>query len=253
MGDGPNTTAGEGERKYRQVPESPWPQDEPMSVPRRYGQYGEPNNPLDARHEPLYPGERPRIVLPQVPDAPSQQGLDVSEQFDNPGPVFNKFDQPISTPSTLRGEFPTAAQVHAESGRYWNNNIDTAQFAWNAYKLYPYPKMPPMFPVTPVFPLKNNGLIANFNNLASWSPALAGGAFLTEIGIDKVTGLDKNEFQTARIVADILGPRIILSKAPMLNTWWSKGLSLVASHTLGRLIDKFTETPMKKWLRTGDA
>lgn len=253
MGDGPNISAGESEPKHRQ-PESPWPPHEPLTVPRRYGQYGEPNNPLDARHEPLYPGERVR-TLPQFTE-PNPQGLDVSEQFNHPGPygrVQYKVDQPISTPSTLRGEFPTAAQVHAESGRHWNNNFDAAQFAWNAYKLYPYPKMPPMFPMIPVLPLKNNGLIANFNNLASWSPALAGGAILTEIGIDAATGWDKNEFQTARVVADILGPKIILSKAPLLNTWWSKGLCLVASHSLGRLVDKFTETPMKKWMRTGDA
>lgn len=252
MGDGPNLTASEG--RYRRIADMPWPQEEPLSVPRHYGPNGEPNNALDARHQPLYPDELPRNLLPAVPATQDSQEPNYSEQFHAPGKI--RLEQPVETPTTLRGEFPTPAQVRADAGRYWNTNVDAMQLGWNAYKLYfraPKPKFPPMFPMKP-FKLENAW--ANAKNLANCPAVIGGTTFLAEVGLDALTGFDKNEYQTFRIGADLLGPQIALGnssiKSLVFKTWWGKSAAIVGTHMLGRSLDKITEAPIKKWMRTAD-
>lgn len=240
MGDGPEYSSKETHPRHKG--ETPWTGEE--SVPR---------NPLFQS----VPGVEYKI-----------QELLESEKVTPPPPIRNLFD-----PETLHEPFPTAKEVRAESGRFWNTNVDIAQVAWNAYHLHPqgpWPQLPPMFPVFKGFTLSVQGfktvgqnLYANLLNFTSkkyrspWEQklgpsAIAAGAIAAEFVLDEATRLDKNEYQTFRILADYFGPAIVLSKSPMLGSWWQKGLCLVGTHTAGRLIDKWTEEPVRKLTRSSD-
>ena len=278
MGDGP--TSSSSENQYRRIDDMPWPGQE--TVPRRYGVNGEPNNPLDARHEITYPDSPPRssingsdggfLTVPNVEYKGRSLQLLESEKFTPPAPIVYP-EERVPTPDTLRGHFPTATEVHAASGRFVNTNLNMAQLAWHGYCLRPqapWPSLPHIFPIVKDFSPTMQGLkmaggnfYANLQNLTAkkymtpWAQkigpiGIAGGAFAAEFAIDAVTGLDKSEYQIGRFIADACGPSIVFSKNAMFGRAWQKYLGLVLTHLVGRLADKFTEEPMKKWMRTSD-
>ncbi|MBX9770521.1 MAG: hypothetical protein K2X29_04080 [Candidatus Obscuribacterales bacterium] len=273
MGDGPNYGTGDG-TTYHRNDGVPWP-NEPETIPKRYYPNGAPANALDDRHEPIYPDQLPRrnsiqVDTPSlaVPASPYGSGLDVSESFAPIHPIRNTIKK--DNAPAEHNPFPTAAEVHGQVGRYLNTNLDIAQLAWHGFKLYPHqpwPKFPPMFSIVDKGSLNWKHLNYNYQNLTNknWLNAVgqkfgpistAGAAFLVELaidrGIDKVYELDKTEYQTGRIVADLFGPTIALSARPSLQNWLVKGACMVATHTAGRLFDKFTEAPIKKFMRLRD-
>ncbi len=262
MGDGPNAGAGDG-NKYRRIDEMPWPEG-PETIPKRYAPNGQPLNALDAQREPSYPDQlnSPFLPVPAAPYGADRPALDVSESFRQLTPLENTIKK--ADPSApLHGPFPTPAEVHAQTGRFWNTNFDMAQLAWHGYNLWPHKPWPALPKMFPMWPLSSQNTHANWKNLTNaklMSPVtqkfapigIAGVAFAVETQIDKAFDLDKTEFQTGRIFMDYFGPSIALSSRPWLKNWLVKGVCMIGTHTAGRLFDKFTETPIKKFMRTGD-
>jgi len=218
-----------------------------------HGEYLGANNPLDRRRErsarypdePVY--EAPYTPTPKpVPTAKDSNHLDVppppygsqpasSEPGRSPFSGFRLAEeQPVATPTQMRGNETPDSEIPAAAQEFHNNWMNLLQPAYNAVVMS-----------------------ARGNRLENWR---RGGVATTvawgsELAIDKVTGLDKNETAHFRILADLVGPLMAVSGNAIFGGWRRKILLQVGLHELGRVADKWLENnpQFKKFCEPPDA